>query len=284
MPTPTPTPTQAPRFSFAAPFSFETAIGVEGTEFTGQGSLNNGLLIAMIETRFLSPDRSARMSFTPQGDDVTIEFRYDDVALSAAGPAGSNFDYRFVGRDVDQENVVIGPLSSSGNTPSGGSAEVTVVHYRAQRIARTFETATGTAQRQVFAIIGNPATEFGRISRSKDYQTFGRFTGSLGMANRFTLSADYNSNIDALATLSRLSSSGLPELQVNVILQGSHDPVTNRVSGRVRSSQQGEIIGTFEGALYGPSRNHVGMVFDIMLPQTGQRHIGWVFGSGQDVM
>lgn len=277
-PSPTPTPTPAPRFSFSVPFAFETAVGVEGTEFTAQDSFR----LALIDRRFLSNDRMARLTFTPQGQNQIIEYRYDNVSLSATVAAFNNPQFSFVGRDPDQESLVIELATDAAGMLVNGSAEVAVTHYRSARTARTFETAVGTGQRQVFAIIGNPATEFGRITRSKDYQSSGRFTGNVTMGNRFNLSSDYNSGLTGAPTLYYVGLDGQQQ-RANLNIVGTHDITTNRLAGQVRNGQQGEVIGTFEGALYGPNRNHVGMVFDINLPQTGRRHIGWTIGSGQDV-
>lgn len=277
-PTPTPTPTPAPRFSFSVPFAFDSAVGVEGTEFTAQDSFR----LALIERRFLSNDQIARLSFSPQGENQTIDYRYDNVSLSATVAAQTNPRFSVVGRDADQEGLVIELATNEAGMLVNGSAEVAVTHYRSARSARTFDTAVGTGQRQVFAIIGNPATEFGRITRSKDYQSSGRFTGNVAMGNRFTLSADYNTGIFGSPNLSYVDLNG-QQKQVFLYIEGAHDVTTNRLAGRVRNGQQGEVIGTFEGALYGPNRNHVGLVFDIDLPQTGRRHIGWTIGSGQDV-
>lgn len=277
-PSPTPTPTPAPRFSFSVPFAFDSAVGVEGVEFTARDSFR----LALIDRRFLSNDRMARLTFTPQGENQIIEYRYDNISLSATVAALTNPRFSVVGRDADQEGLAIELATDEAGMLVNGSAEVAVTHYRSAQSARTFETAVGTGQRQVIAIIGNPATEFGRITRSKDYQSSGRFTGNVTMGNRFNLSSDYNSGITGSPILNYVDLNGQQQ-RANLYIEGAHDVTTNRLAGRVRNGQQGEVIGTWEGALYGPNRNHVGMVFDIDLPQTGRRHIGWTIGSGQDV-
>lgn len=281
-PTPSPTPTSAPRFSFAAPFAFETTIGVEGTLFTFENTFPQVLRTDLIDPRFFSPDRAAQVSFALQGGSEAISFRYDNINISATGTGGSNPEFRVVEPGGEAERLVLGPLTPRFVSQQNGSAEVTVVSYRSPRVARTFDTRMGTAQRQIFAIIGNPAVEFGPIARSKEYQISGDFTGDLSIGGSFMLSSDSNTGIFGVPRLVRSGPDGRPNLEVNLFPEGAHNSVNNRISGRIRDRQGGNVIGTFEGALYGPSRNHVGMVFDITLPETGQRHIGYAFGFGQD--
>lgn len=278
----TPPAASAPRFGFSAPFAFETAIGVEAALFIYQDSLPQVLRTELVDPRYLSASRTARVSFARQdGNSETISFGYDDIAFASTGIRSPGGEFRILGEGGDGESLVIGRLTPFFvQQRLDESAEVTLVSYRSVRTARTIDTRVGTAQRQVFAIIGNPAVEFGRIQRSKDYDVSGGFTGDLALGGFFTLSADTNTGIFGVLNASRPANASGGEVRVNLHLEGAHDPVTNGLSGRIRDRQGGNLIGTYQGALYGPNRDFVGIVFDITLAETGQRHIGYAYGFG----
>lgn len=289
-PTPSPTPTAAaaPRFGFAAPFAFQSALGIDAAIFTWEAP-NIDFPFGTItrtnidEVRFLAPDSTASFAFGRQGNEESFDFRYDDIVASETRAATADPERRIVALGEEGNGLIVGPLTPQFVAQKAGLAEVAIVSYSSARTPRRQLGVDGNIQRQVFAVIGNPATEFGLLSRSKEYRIVGSFVNNLSISGTFILSADPNAGIFGVPSLQSTNFGLGAQLRVDPFIEGSHDSATNRLSGQVRDRQGGNIIGTFQGVLYGPGRNHVGLVFDIALPETGQqRHIGYAIGIGQN--
>ncbi|WP_066532214.1 hypothetical protein [Erythrobacter sp. CCH5-A1] len=284
-PTPTPTPVALTPFSYAAPFAFESSLGIEGTLFNYQESFLNVQRTELVEPRPFPANSTARISLDRQGNDETIAFRYDDITISATRPAESSPEFRVVDPGGAQERLVIGPLSPGFlRGRSGGPTHVSMAIYRASPVARTIDTRVGTGQRIVYSIFGNPANEFGRLARSKEFDVGGASARGLSFGGFFIQSADYaspNGVFFGVLSVAAFGSDGQRTFEADLFIEGEHDIATNRLSGRFRDRQGGVVIGTFEGGLYGPQRNHVGLVYNLDLPRWG-RDIGAAFGIGAD--
>lgn len=284
-PSPTPTPTPPPAFGFGASFAFVTALGIEANVFDSQ-NISDPARTEALEARFLSASQGARLSFERKDRDESVRVTFAEVdrtyAATNVNPGGS---FRQYFGSTTEEQLRIGPLSPFFTRQQSESAEVAIVSYFGPRIGATSRTRVGVAQRVLFAVIGNPSFETGPIPVTKRFLVEGVFTGSPGIGflnsppSILNISADTNVGLfGGISVGFRRSDNENPQLLANLELRGAHDPATNRLTGTVRNAA-GQVVGTFEGGLYGPGRQRIGMVYEFTIPETGsRRHIGYYVG------
>jgi hypothetical protein len=283
-PSPTPTPTPPPPFGFAASFAFVTPLGIEANVFDSQ-NISDPARVEALDARFLSPSQSGRFSFERSASAETVRVSFAEVDRSFVGSVNPNGNFRTFFGSNNEEQLQIGPFSPFFTRQQSETAEVAIVTYLGPRTGFTAGTRVGEARRVLFAVIGNPSVETGPIPVSKRFLVEGIFTGSPGIISFsgppsiVDISSDTNVGVvSGISVGFRRSDNENPQLLANLNLRGAHDPVTNRLTGTVRNAA-GQVVGTFEGGLYGPGRRRIGMVYEFTIPETGsRRHIGYYVG------
>lgn len=282
-PSPTPTPTPPPAFGFGASFAFVTPLGIEATVFDSQ-NISDPARVDALDARFLGASQGARISFerSSQQETMRVSFAEIDRAFVRTGSVGGPI--RDYSGPANGERLRVGPLNPFFTNQPTETGEIAIVDYVGPEIGFTSGTRIGVARRRLFAVIGNPSLETGPIPVTKRFLVEGLITGSPGLflssaPGIVNISSDPNVSLFGVISIAfRLQENDQAQPVANLELRGTHDPMTNRLTGTIRNAA-GQVVGTLEGGLYGPSRRRIGIVYEFTIPETGsRRHIGYVVG------
>lgn len=252
--------------------------------FTWQDGTSGTQRLEAATPRFLSATSPARLSFEVAPPNEVARIRFDGVDRTFTSNIGAVSGFRrFFGSSIEEE-LRIGPFSPFFTRGSDTSAEVAIVLFQSAPTGFTSGTRVGTARRLIFAAIGNPSLEIGRIPVSRRFVTEGGFTSlgdftTLSSTSLVTISSDYNTGIFGGFSVARTApNGGNPERLADLNFKGAHDPATNRLTGTIRD-QADRVVGNFEGGLYGPRRQRIAFVYEFAIPETGNlKHIGFLYG------
>lgn len=212
------------------------------------------------DVRFLDGNRKARIIYSASPG--SARFIFGGRTFDYGVPASASIEVRLFG-DSNQ-SLQIGPLPQQPTqvTPviqSGPGSPLIV----------------GTGRPLVVALAGNRSAQQGPVSSTRTYRGTPGIVGEDILARPTDAAVTGGSQgIRAKLTLFRRVN-GADQVTGEVELVGAHDPVTNLISGTVTDSTGN--VGTFEGALFGPSREFAGFVFEFRRPQDANvRSIGYL--------
>lgn len=266
-PAPTPTPTPAPSFGFAAPFSFETDIGIEALQFTRTDPGSPLLVTDLRDVRLLGANRTASMSY--RSNPRSARFVFGSQAYDYGAPATVRNDLLLFGDQT--RSFQIGPLP-------GVTTQLAPVLHTGPAAPNVI---VGAGRPVVLALVGNRSADQSVIDAPRLYD------GVPGIISEDILARSATVSIRSagqgvrvrLSLVRKANDTEQPAGEVELL--GTHDPVTNRLSGVVTDSSNGNV-GTFSGSLYGPAREFAGLVFEFRRPQNGNVHlIGYLTARGQ---
>lgn len=260
--TPVPSPTTSPRtLDFSQDVTLEGNLALSSSRFTYTDAFGRSSS-GYIASEWLVDGQSSSMIFRAAPEAVQIVFGDDDVSYSAS------------------DRTTISPFrrySRQGNEVSIGWSDskhafqyVTAVFSRSPEEAFKFGENSGTRSSERIITLGYISAASTHIEGPLYYDGQPLLAGGFGSggslsAGRILLSVRSGANQVFGAISLQATENGNQVEKARLTFTGTIDDATNRITGIISDDGKG-YTGAFKGALYGPAREEVAIIFRLANP------------------
>lgn len=269
-PTATPAPPASPAFGFTTAFTRTTQVGVSFTEFRALDTQTNTTVTRLIDAKLLDSNSKVTITFKPQPEQVALTFGNADYAFSAGDVtvAGDRRSYTRAGRAV---GIALG---------GGTTVELALTSFSALEVTATDGGQTGVARQLLLAPFGNVSPIQTVIDGPIFYNAAPVILGGdIYAGESLAQVRSIGTGVSIQVFLSR-NVNATQQSAGSVALRGTLDPLTNLIQGEVFDGSTDAPIGSFNGALYGPSRDRISVAFQFRRSQDGNRlYAGYYLAS-----
>ena len=294
MPSPTPPPVASPSYDPVFAFDADFQNFLLTVELQQAGVIENGRF-ARQSVSFARDDRAIDKSvlWNATAENITIRYGTEDVLFESSN-LGSSVDngrqwYKIMSEPYRSDAFTITKMESY-------TYLITAVH------AQEYDLTDGTGrrvQKDRYGVGGSftqisdlPASgiKIYRLSGSSTSPTRdgagGLFAASQpGTSDDAALSIDFASSTFSVPVyLERISAAnGNEPIKISVVLNGTYDAATNRISGTIESTNS-QYTGSFGGAFFGPQAEELGIIYSLQHP-TEEHVVGKITGDsgGTDI-